>query len=225
MKRRAHTAMAIAVAVWAFVGSPVVGSPVVTSVASAQPQRQPLPRWSSAADVMVWIDPVDAPMWGPGFVSRALAVWSRAAGPALRLKRTPNAATASIRVRFMTSGALYGETVPQVDRASGRITHAAVYITGAQPAGRQPAGSPEDDSLEAQIVVYLTTLHEIGHAIGLSHTDRFSDIMYRFQEPGDGARYFGRYRRLVRQSADIGTGSASGLSSDDVQAVRDLYAR
>ena len=47
-------------------------------------------------------------------------------------------------------------------------------------------------------IVYLTCLHEAGHALGLPHTSDFPDIMYffrlwrrRFRE------YFGRYRRKL----------------------------
>ncbi len=66
-------------------------------------------------------------------------------------------------------------------------------------------------------------LHELGHAIGLEDTANFSDIMYLFRRPDDGPRYFGNYRALLRSADDIGGAKATGLSADDVKALRDLY--
>jgi hypothetical protein len=51
--------------------------------------------------------------------------------------------------------------------------------------------------------VYLTCLHETGHALGLPHTAAFDDIMYSFQYGGDIAEYFGRYRRRLQARDDI----------------------
>jgi len=72
-------------------------------------------------------------------------------------------------------------------------------------------------------VLYLTALHEVGHAIGMRHTDTFADIMYSFRRPDDGERYFGAYRRRLNAVDDIGSEKATGLSADDIAAVRQLY--
>jgi predicted Zn-dependent protease len=61
--------------------------------------------------------------------------------------------------------------------------------------------------------VYLTCLHETGHALGLSHTVEFADIMYTFQAGGDIPEYFGRYRRQIKTRADIE--KVTGTSSND----------
>ena len=47
------------------------------------------------------------------------------------------------------------------------------------------------DQLLRDAIVYLTCLHETGHALGLSHTAVFDDIMYSFQYGGDIPEYFG----------------------------------
>ena len=52
-------------------------------------------------------------------------------------------------------------------------------------------------------IVYLTCLHESGHALGLVHTRAFADIMYSFQYGGDITAYFERYRVQLKMRADI----------------------
>ena len=76
-----------------------------------------------------------------------------------------------------------------------------------------------------RIVAYLTTLHEIGHALGLPHRDQFSSIMYAFRLPGDSERYFGGYRGLLRSADDVGAATATGLSPQDVTELRARYDR
>ncbi len=75
----------------------------------------------------------------------------------------------------------------------------------------------------ARIVVYLTALHELGHAIGLPHSDTFTAIMYRFRRPDDGERYFGAYRRKLRSAEDVGSPAATGIDVEDIAALRALY--
>ena len=69
------------------------------------------------------------------------------------------------------------------------------------------------DPLLRDTIVYLTCLHESGHALGLSHTNGFDDIMYSFQYGGDIPEYFGRYRRKLEKREDIRKNS--GLSMAD----------
>src|SRR5262249_53526756 len=132
----------------------------------------------------------------------------------LELRPIDVEARAAVRVRFMDARARYGETAPHLD-AGGRIVSADIAITA----------STEGDAIDRGIVVYLTALHELGPAPGLPHTDRFDDIMYAFRRPGDGERYFGRFRRLVATVADIGSPRATGLSPADIRALRALYER
>ena len=70
-------------------------------------------------------------------------------------------------------------------------------------------------------IVYLTCLHETGHALGLAHTAAFDDIMYSFQFGGDIAEYFGRYRRQLSARADIH--KHAGMSDADRKHLAALY--
>ena len=59
-------------------------------------------------------------------------------------------------------------------------------------------GSARQDRLFRHTVVYITCLHETGHALGLPHTRAFADVMYSFEYGGNILEFFGRYRRSWR---------------------------
>ena len=176
----------------------------------------PLPHWAEGATIHVWIDARDAPADADRLVQRAMQAWTSASDGHFRLERAKTA-DAEVRVHFVRGDALYGEARPQLDRVSGAIIAADVHINGEI--------ASTGDALEQRIIVYLTALHELGHALGLPHTDDFNTIMYSFRRPDDGERYFGAYRRRVRSANDVGSTSASGVTPADIAALRRLYAR
>jgi hypothetical protein len=149
----------------------------------------------------------------------AVAAWQRHLGTAVALVPGPESA-ALVRVYWADQrDGQYGEMRPII--VSGR-NGAAVYIRpdmeGLGPAiARRTAG----DDLLRESIVYLTCLHELGHALGLSHTAAFDDIMYYFGYGGDIVEFFGRYRRQLRSRADIAR--VAGLSDADIKRLRTLY--
>lgn len=134
----------------------------------------------------------------------ALEAWQSASRGTLAFRPARDNKSAQIRVYWASAQqGLYGETRPiQVDGRRG----AEVYVL---PAPREP----NTDQLWRDAVVYLTCLHETGHALGLAHTDVFDDIMYSFQFGGDIPEYFGRYRRKLTTRSDIRKNP--GLSAAD----------
>jgi hypothetical protein len=145
-----------------------------------------------------------------------MRTWTNAAAGRFKLERTAASEAAAVRVRFVSGDSNYGETYPRVDSRTLSIVGAEVAIA---------ADAPAADQLDTQIIIYLTALHELGHALGLAHSDTFSAIMYRFRRPDDGERYFGAYRSRLRSLGDIGTPAATGLAEEDISRVRQLYDR
>ena len=181
------------------------------TVPAAQTNR--VVHWPAGAIVRVWIDPLNAPPNGQALVEKAMRTWSTASAGKLSLTRTLLRDDAAITVTFDGAGGNYGETRPLIDPRTGLIIRAEVRIAADVPF----------EPFTRQIVAYLTALHELGHALGLGHTTNFTDIMYLFRYPDDGVRYFGNYRALLRSADDIGSATASGLSSYDVEALGALY--
>lgn len=149
----------------------------------------------------------------------AFDAWQRNAENHFRFAAAPES-SALVRLYWAEAdGSEYGEMQPLI---IGGKRGAAVYIrpdvNGLGPDISQLA--TKDDLLRDSIV-YLTCLHELGHALGLPHTQDFRDIMYFFGFGGNIVEYFGRYRRQLHTRADIA--SVSGLSDSDVTHIRAAY--
>jgi len=181
----------------------------------------------SAEDFSYWIQPCSTEIalasgcaaGDPDLAQWALHAWKRAARAELEF---PAAAEDHARVRIYWASRrtrLYGEAHPiVVDGKQG----SAIYVNpDVSQLGEEIYAEATHDPLLRDAIVYLTCLHESGHALGLSHTGKFEDIMYSFGYGGDIPKYFERYRRLLSEREDIR--SHSGLSAYDRQRLLDRF--
>jgi hypothetical protein len=151
-----------------------------------------------------WIEPCTNPETGcvagdPQLARWAFTAWETASKGRLHFVETKDRASAQIQLVWATpSSGLYGEVV-------GKVINIRIATEGIK------------DPLLRDTIVYLTCLHESGHALGLAHTSDFDDIMYTFQYGGNIPEYFARYRRKLVTRDDIRKNP--GLSAADRERI------
>jgi hypothetical protein len=211
--RSIRLALIALVAEWACQAA-ISAQPGGTRVPSALTASGPIGTFIAAGDQREAYRPADRQL-----AQWAFDAWQHAAGSALRL--TPMA-EGSARIRLYWAGpqsGMYGEMRPLLVNGEAG---AAVYIRpDTASLGPDIDALAIADTLFRDTVVYLTCVHELGHAFGLPHTADFRDIMYSFQHGGDIVEYFSRYRRQLKSRDDIAR--VSGLSNADLAKLRTLY--
>ncbi len=150
----------------------------------------------------------------------ALEAWARESGGRLRFTSTESESDALLIVRWVAAGeGLFGEM--QRVQVNGKLRAVVNVSPGVAGLGEPFASRAAKDRLYRDTIVYLTCVHETGHALGLSHTSNFEDIMYYFGYGGDLGAYFQRYRDKLKSRADIP--KFSGVSANDISVLKKLH--
>jgi hypothetical protein len=158
--------------------------------------------------------------YDPQLAKMALDAWSRESGGKLKFTESKERDDALIRLRWISpTEGLYGETqFVDIKGKPGAIVNVMPQVS---VQGEPLASRALQDTLLRDTIVYLTCVHELGHAVGLSHTNKFDDIMYYFGYGGDILAYFMRYRNQLQSRAEIA--KHSWISVADAEVLRNLY--
>jgi matrixin len=150
----------------------------------------------------------------------AIGAWQRAANGAISFE-AGSEDTALLRVYWVPANGAgqYGEMRRTI--VAGKRGAAVFIRPDTDELGPEIGRGAQADALFRDTIVYLTCLHEIGHALGLEHTANFADVMYFFGFGGDIPAFFGRYREQLEAREDIAR--VSGLSAGDEAHVRAVY--
>jgi hypothetical protein len=150
----------------------------------------------------------------------ALEAWSRESAGKLKFVEARTMESSLVRLRWISAReGLFGET--QHVHAGGKEGALVFVMLEVGQLGEPLASRAQQDPLLRDTIVYLTCVHELGHAIGLPHTRNYQDIMYSFGYGGDIVQYFMRYREKLQSREDIRR--FSGLSPSDVTVLKQLY--
>jgi hypothetical protein len=159
-----------------------------------------------------YIEPCRQPETGcrttdPQLAGWALDAWAKASNGLLQWVQVKDPAKARLRIRWATvREGQFGET-RRIRLGSRTITDLYV-LTDVTQLGPEIEKLAVNDSLYRDSIIYLTCAHETGHALGLTHTTSFDDVMYSFASGGSIRDYFGRFRRLLNSRDDIARLSA-----------------
>jgi hypothetical protein len=148
----------------------------------------------------------------------ALKEWERSLGGVLHFEPAASAEDALIRVNWLPPAVR--QLAYTANHLEERRATASVFIRpNTERMGGKILHLTQDDPLMRDTIIYALCLHELGHALGLNHTQDSRDVMAgALSRESD---IFPRYRSLVTGRDSFAT--LSLLSEDDIARVRRLY--
>jgi hypothetical protein len=146
----------------------------------------------------------------------AMEHWAAAGG--FTVKKVRTAEEAEVRFRWVNPrrAGLYGQSQRLVEK--GQWVNEVVVNPSAVSLGPEMALKSEKDPLYGEVILFLTCVHEAGHALDAQHTSNYADIMYSFEYGGDFTAYFQRYRDRLKERSDMKR--QSPLSVGDIKQIR-----
>lgn len=153
----------------------------------------------------------------------AMEAWAKASGGVLRVQRVEEPDDAEIRFRWVNPQrpGLYGQSLTTV--REGKTISEVVINPSLESLGGNMVAQALKDKLFGDVILFLTCVHEAGHALGPVHTRDYADIMYSFEFGGDFIGYFDRYRQKLQSGDDMK--KQSPFSRNDVRQIKEAVAR
>ncbi len=153
----------------------------------------------------------------------AVEEWERRVGRPLHFRKTDDEGAALLRVRWLpwAEDAALGRMEPtSVDSRSVALLDIRPDEARFRPSVMRRV---KVDPLMRDVVLYYVCLHEIGHALGLSHSHNPRDVMWPGSTNGGvSLPIYDRYRHQLTTRDDIPR--VAWLSDQDVARVKALFA-
>ena len=194
-----------------------------TTAAGPEPRFRLKPLDASGLIPYFITEAVDGSHFQPGdreLAEWALAEWTRSANGAIRFERVEQEDAAVLRFLWLpwAEDAALGRMDPLI--VSGR-EGASITVRPDEDRFRPSIRrGVRQDPLLRDVVMYYVCLHEIGHALGLSHSDNPLDVMW----PGNNGvtlSIYERYRHPLQTRDDIPRNS--WLSHNDVARFNEIW--